>query len=818
MDILRQLKRLAARKPGKLVFLLLSLGISFGFIATIIAITHASWARLPTGVADGEYVTLGRRTATDVSQLALLDFENVEQLAPEASWFYRRQAPLNVEEPRGEVRLIQAPRVSGRFFELLGVRAAAGTLVAIGQGPAAVLSHDLWQDTYGGGAEVTEDFLQVQGGMSVPIVGVVEPQFEGILPDQPDAWILDAPFDLTGPPQRAEATAREIHREQPGSHIFGVVRGRAMPIAALRTLFVDYAFDTSGVVDRVDSGEGEQMSFRIFSYGVQTTDRLIVTPGIETNPDNQRAVQQRLVWLVAIVVLLLAMALVSLIDFLLAENLARAEEQTVRIAIGAGPADVFRQTMVENAVWIAIVALLGWFSSRYVADLLLGVEPFSTYIGDLPSGASLVGLAAGALLLLIAFAFGAAYASWFVSKTSRAMTAARAPDRLARPTRATLLFVGAASLLLVFSLVGRYAGDARFSLKFDNPGVLTVTMHNYEAPAVQRTLLDAIDALPGVRSSAAVGLLPLEGGQPLTYAKGTLRNEPSLADTPFYTCTASTGFIRTLGLPLLAGRPFEDDALNEVVISRAAAVAMAGDPEAALGRPVVFWQDHFANLELPGEAAAWEPPARTVVGVVEDVPYGEYTATVPRVIYNRWRATTRMGFYKLLIDHEGAADDVLAMIRASPAFEGWEIMGSGTPEGSFREQFMAKRSVEMVLSGAAAFALLLALAGVANSLARSLAEARSAIGIRLALGATTFDLSRRYAGSALGDLLLVAALVGALAFAAKLATPASAELLDLWLLIPATFCLAAVCAAVAHLLVRQFARRGSLNPLIQGGV
>ena len=53
VEILHRLKQLAARRartltrPGKLVFLLLSLGISFGFIATIIAITHASWARLP---------------------------------------------------------------------------------------------------------------------------------------------------------------------------------------------------------------------------------------------------------------------------------------------------------------------------------------------------------------------------------------------------------------------------------------------------------------------------------------------------------------------------------------------------------------------------------------------------------------------------------------------------------------------------------------------------------------------------------------------------------------------------------------------------
>ena len=815
METLRRLRQTVARRPGKLAFLLVSLGISFGFVAGIAAIAQASWFRLPAGVAAGEYVTLGRRTASEVAQLSLADFENVAQLAPEVSWFYQRNGTFDARLPGGEVRRIYAPQVSGRFFAELGVAAAAGSLVAAHTGPAAVLSHALWRGAFAGRADVTEELLQIDGGRAVPIIGVADAPFEKLLGAPADAWILDAPFDLRGTPRDAE-TAREVHRKRPEMHIFGAVEG-AVSMPALRTLFADYAFDASGVVDR--SGSDGTTVIRTFHFGVLETDRLTITPGFEAIPDKARDVRQKLVWLLGIVVLLLAMALVSLVDFLMAENLARNEEQTVRIAIGAGPADVFVRTVAENAVWVGLVAVLGWFSFGYVVALLVDVEPFATYLGELPAGARSVGLASGALLLALAFGLSAGYASWFVSRTSRVIGAVGIrPRRMARLTRATLLFVGTAGLLLVFSLVSRYAGDASFSLRFDNVDALLVTASTSADPVPADTppLVPAIESIPGVDAAASVDLPPLTDPRLLTYSTGTLRDEPALADTPFYLNNVSVGFFRTLGVPLLAGRVFDADGENEAVISRSAAVALAGDVEAALGRPVLFWRNQWDQIDFPDEFSM-NVPAKTVVGVVDDVPYGDYAAAVTRVIYERapWRA--RSNYHRLLIAHAGDTDDIVRMVRNAPAFESWDVQVVGTPRSRFQEQFMARRSVEMILSGAAAFALMLALAGVANSLARSLAAERSAMGVRLAIGATAFDVSRGYAGPALADLLLVAAAVAALAFGAKLATPALAEVLDLWLLAPAAVCLAVVCATVAHILVRQSLKAGSLNALIDGG-
>ena len=51
------IRRVARRRPARLIYLLMSLGASFGFVAVVAAVAYASWFRLPAGVADGEYVS-----------------------------------------------------------------------------------------------------------------------------------------------------------------------------------------------------------------------------------------------------------------------------------------------------------------------------------------------------------------------------------------------------------------------------------------------------------------------------------------------------------------------------------------------------------------------------------------------------------------------------------------------------------------------------------------------------------------------------------------------------------------------------------------
>src|SRR5688572_22986117 len=87
--------------------------------------------------------------------------------------------------PQGEIRYVDGLWVSGNFFSTLGVQPAVGRLIApsddtpgCGAG-VAVISHAVWQNQFGGRADILSQTLPGFGG-GVPIVGVTAPNFFGV--------------------------------------------------------------------------------------------------------------------------------------------------------------------------------------------------------------------------------------------------------------------------------------------------------------------------------------------------------------------------------------------------------------------------------------------------------------------------------------------------------------------------------------------------------------------------------------------------------------------------------------------------------------
>lgn len=709
------------------------------------------------------------------------------------------------------VRTLDAQVVSDGHFLELGVQAALGRLAPDEGGtPTVVLSDSAWRGLYGR-QQIVGNHVQVNDGPALPIVGVTPPDFVGVLKQHPDIWVQNAPLDLTpGPYDMDEPTRQHVDRRWPGVMMFGA--SPAGPdegnlLGRLRALLTDYRFEAGPIQvegPRTPNEHGTySVSTMMFDFGVSETDRLELVEGLETDPDLRRDVAQKTVWLVGIVALLLAIAFVSLVEFLMAENATREDERRVRIAIGAAPMDVFRAVVAENALLPVAVGGLAWLTFGYAMDVLLRFEPFATYLGEASSGARHAGLAAGGALLAVAFAACMTYVSWFVSRPSATLSRrGRLPRRVVRQI---LLFVATASLLAVLSLANRYLGDARLSLGFANVDAAVVTAesddleHSWEEAG---PVVAAVEAIPGIVSAAQAGLHPLADSSNLPHSRVTIADRPGLEDVPFYANDVTTGFFRTLGVELVAGRVFDGDAPNEVVLSRSAADALGG-VEAVLGMPLAI----DSRMRVDRET--------TVVGVVEDVPYGGYLAVDTRMVYRRSQYAYA---YQLWVIDANPGIDVQQSLAESPAFAGWTVTQIGTLESLFREQFIAKRSMEIVLSAAAAFALLLAVAGVASSLARTIGEARSPIGIRLALGATASELARTYLGASVRDLALAGAAVCGLALAIKMAAPAFAAVLALWLVVPALACLVVVCAMMSHLLVGQMVWRSSVGALIHGTV
>lgn len=201
----------------------------------------------------------------------------------------------------------------------------------------------------------------------------------------------------------------------------------------------------------------------------------------------------------------------------------------------------------------------------------------------------------------------------------------------------------------------------------------------------------------------------------------------------------------------------------------------------------------------------------TVVGVVEDVPYGPVTANeaVQPVLYGPAGASQWQQLW--LVRHAGTDADVLEPFGD----DGYRI---GTPAEIFREQFLNRHSIEVALAAAAAFAVILAVAGVATSVGRELAAAGRSIGLSLAVGASGVDLSRRRLASVLVDLLGATLVVCVVVLLARGLAPATVDAIELLLVFVVLPLLALTCAAVVHVSMLRLARSRSLSSLIGGGL
>lgn len=794
---------------------MLSLGVSFGFIAVVFAVGYASHFGLPSGVAKQDYLSLGRQTESgQFLALPPSALEVIYEATPEISWFHAEPLfDLRFHDRNGMQHPLRARQVSNNYFAVLDVALReAKALPAGGLEPAAVVSDSLWRRLRDANGETAGTFLYLQGDVALPIVGVAPPQFKGLFGRPVDAWIFNPPLALWREHDLLPTT-EEVRRRTPRKRVFGV-REAKTSIAGLQLLLDEYRFETTPIVVR-DPASGFIMNL---SFGLSDGDRLQVVTGLETAPGKRSDVRQRLVWLAGIALLLLALAHASLVDFLMAQNAARQHEQGIRIAVGATPANLFAEAVVKNLLWTAGVAAIAWVSFAYIHDVLIGFEPFSGYLGETASTPNPAGLIASVALLAATFALAVAQVSRSAMKTSRSFAWSADPTTMSvlPATRGMLMFVAAISLMFVFSLVNRYLGDTRAPLGFRNLNATIISISSSNLAALlegvtQQKIRAAIGGVPTVQSAAQASMMPLSTIFQGSHHEVALVGNTDLGPRRMFANRVTPDYFPTLGVKLLAGRFFAAQARDEVVVAQSTAEMLANTVEQSLGMTLTL-QAAAAVSASPGTSLP-ASSVKVVVGVVADIPYGHYTDQPRPVIYEN--AGGERSGTNWIVRHNGDPADIVASLEKSGASESWRVAVAGTLASRLQEQFTAKRSVEMLLSGAAGFALALALAGIAASLAGAIAADRRRIGISLALGATNLHLLfSRCFKSILRDLLVGLLLACALTPVLKVLAPLSMSILELWLIPPIAVCLLSVCAMLAWLQIRRLAEKNTINQLI----
>ena len=479
--------------------------------------------------------------------------------------------------------------------------------------------------------------------------------------------------------------------------------------------------------------------------------------------------RQGLLLLFAAVAAVLLIVCVNVANLLLARATGRGKEFAIRRALGANAGHLIRQMLAESVLLSIAGGVLGVALAYWGIDAILANAPV-----DLPrlnevrldsrvlSIAFLLSTVSGILFGLLP--------AWRVSRTDpqeglKAGSHSVSESRQSGRARAVLvsLEVALSTVCLVAAglLLNSFARLMRVDKGFDAERVVTASLN---LPAVRypdrarralffHQVLEAVESLPGVTAAGISNLLPLtgEGSNNILTLEGqaVAEMERPIAD---FRCI-SPDFFRTMGIPLLRGREFEEgDRQRDVTVISALTAERLWPGQDALGK----------RFRLGGENARM----LQVVGVVGDVRgNGLQKAPGLTVYIPYWqRDRPQMALViRTAMDPGAISSPVRAEIRK---------LDREMPLPQFRtmqqlvSQSVAQRRFQLSLVLLfAAVALLLASIGIYGVVSYSVTQRRNEMGIRMALGATGSDIRRLVVGQGLVPVLagLAAGLLGALA-------------------------------------------------------
>ncbi len=450
--------------------------------------------------------------------------------------------------------------VSGTFFSGLGVSLPLGRGFSeqdeANHAPIAVISYNYWTGRFARSPDVLGKTLYVNS-VPITIVGVAAEGFEGLEGGRStDFWIpLQSRPELNAwgnPPEDgktyiADSTwwcLRLIARLAPGVN-------RAQAIAQLQPVFQRSAYVGLG-----SPMEGEKPPVLSFTDAKSF-------PGYDQQYGNPLRI------LMAMVGLVLLIAMANVVMLLMARNATRQREFSLRLALGAGRGELFRQLLVESAILVTAGGALAWAFAEMAARLLgqwaqieTSLAPDKTVLLFTMALLVFAALLFGLAPLRVALAGGADFALKTSAATSNADAGKSRTGRIIVALQMALcvvLLVGAGLLIRTLRnlentpLGMRVDGLVVFGVKPNIPSVP-------EGVAFYRNLMNKLRVLPGVESVTIMDERIGSGWSNNSdmMVDGRLPEVANGASRTVRWNVVGPEFFRTLGVPVLAGRDFAD--------------------------------------------------------------------------------------------------------------------------------------------------------------------------------------------------------------------------------------------------------------------